>query len=226
MSDEPQVSPLRLAEIKPPRGRTKGSNLALLERGPHQTVVRSFEQQASDLLRQAKERAAQIEREAYECGYAQGEKDGRVMGEKRFEATAQGLRQLLAALSQARQTLLQEAAEELSRLALAMAQAIVRAEVSCGSEVALRTMREALSALSADAPITVRLNPGDLDYLQGRGLLPEGARCEPDPRVAAGGCVAESERERFDARIERQMERLEEALRQEMTRASSGAPPS
>lgn len=222
MSDQSQVTPWRLAEFKTPK--PKGGNLALLERREVNSQVLSLEEQAARIIRQARDQAAQVEKEAYERGYAQGEKDGRVMGEKRFEATSQGLRKLSAALADVRAGLLREAEEEMARLCLDMAQAIIRAEVSCGPEVALRAIREALASLAQEAAITVRLNPEELAYLKERGLLPEGAKFEPDPKISPGGCLADSERERFDARVERQLERLAELLREEMTRGRGGAP--
>lgn len=222
MSEKRDVTPLRLAEIKAPK--RSGSNLTLPLRPKVQgPIVRSLEEQAAEVMRQARERASQVEKEAYEQGYAQGEKDGRTMGEKRFEATAQGLRLLCGELTNLRTSLLREAEEELVRLALDLARAVIRAEVSGGPEVALRSLREALASMAEEAAVTVRLNPADLDCLKGQGLLPEGARFEPDPKIAPGGCVAESERERFDARVERQLERLEEALRQEMSRSGAAA---
>lgn len=198
--------------------KARGSNAAVLDRPKEPAVVRSIEQQAAEVLRQAREQAARIEREAYDRGYAEGEKDGRLMGERKFEATAQSVRKLAAELSGARQGLLRAAEDEILSLVMQLTRAVVRAEVSANPEVALRAVREALAAMSEDVSALVRLNPADHDYLKGAGLLPEGARYEADPAVSSGGCVAESERERFDARVEREMARLEAALREEMNR--------
>jgi flagellar assembly protein FliH len=226
LSEKAEVTPLRLAEIGPARKAAAGlGNLALLQPAPAaaRPVVRSFEQQAVDCLSQARERASQVEREAYEHGFAQGEKDGQKMGEKRFEATAKALTKLLAELSGLRREVLRALGGELADLALEAARAVIRAEVSCGPEVARRALQEAVAALAKDCPVTVRLNPRELAYLREKGLLPEEGSFEPDPKITPGGCLAESERERFDARLERQMERLSDALRQEMAHHREGA---
>ncbi len=223
MSNEPEVSPLRLTELgaAPAAGK---SNLSLLQQKPAgPPVVRSFEEQAGEVIRQAKEQAAQIEKDAYERGYAQGERDGQRMGEKRFEATARNLSKLLTELSGLRSEVLGQAAEDVARLALGLASAVIRAEVSCSPEVALRAATEALAAMTPDASTVVRLNPREHAYLKEAGLLPAAGRVEPDARISAGGCVAESERERFDARLERQLSVLEAALREQMTRGSEEA---
>jgi flagellar assembly protein FliH len=214
------VALLRLEEIQlssPQSSRNMGLFDKPRERAP---VVRSFEQQGADVVRQARERAAEIEKDAYECGYAQGEKDGLHMGEKRFEGTAQTLRALMGEVANVRRSLIAESSQEIFDLAMGLARAIIRAEVSCGAEVALRAAQEALGAMAAEANVVIKLNPHNLDYLKERGLLPEGAVFEPAPAITSGGCIAESDRERFDARLERQMATLEAALRAEMARVS------
>jgi flagellar assembly protein FliH len=225
LSEKPDVTPLHLAEIAAPRGEGPTKNLALLQKPETRPVVRSFDQQAAEVLRQAREQGAQIEKEAYERGYAQGEKDGQRMGEKRFELTARNLTNLLGELAGLRRALIQAAADELVQLALGLAQAIIRAEVSCGPEVALRAAKEALTAMAPEASVLIRLNPYELDYLKERGLLPPEGRFEADPRLTAGGCVAESERERFDASLERQLSTLEAALREEVARCAEATGP-
>ncbi|MFH0810033.1 MAG: FliH/SctL family protein [Pseudomonadota bacterium] len=219
LSDDPGVTLLRLAEIKAAK---TGRSPHVLPREPKTPpmVVCSLQEQAVRILRQAKERASHIEKEAYERGYAQGEKDGLSMGEKRFEATARTLSGLLGELSTLRAGLLGTVSDDLAGLALAVAGAVIRAEVSCGSDTALRAAQEAVESLGDDAAIVVKLNPKDLDYLKRRELLPKVGHFQADARISPGGCVAESEQRRFDARVERQMATLEEALRSEMGRNS------
>ena len=71
--------------------------------------------------------------------------------------------------------------------------------------------------------ITVRVNPADLPVIEERGQRLERAGREqlldivPDPLVAAGGCVIESESGAIDAQLETQLRVLERAL---LTRAT------
>jgi len=212
----PSMSPGAKAQL-PQRTRE------LVINKPHpKPRVRSYEEQAAEVLQKAKETAAAIEREGYEKGYAQGEKDGRLMGEKRFEATARSVGKLVDEVSKVKERLLAEAADEISALALEFARAVVRAEVACNPGAVLGAVKEATQAMARGSEVTVRLNPRDHAYLTSKGLLPEGAAYVADPGIAAGGCLAESAREVFDARLERQVAALEEVLRGEMSRSDEG----
>ncbi|RPH87742.1 MAG: hypothetical protein EHM75_04635 [Desulfobacteraceae bacterium] len=63
----------------------------------HPQVTRYMEEMQEQVYQELKKKAAQIEHEAYEKGFAQGEKDGQESGQKRLEVV---IKQINALLSQ------------------------------------------------------------------------------------------------------------------------------
>jgi flagellar assembly protein FliH len=72
----------------------------------------------------------------------------------------------------------------------------------------------ALRKLGTSSPATIRLNPEDYTVVAHDGERWGGGQVTvvPDPAVARGGCLVESEFGRIDASIERQLEEMSRAL--------------
>ncbi|MAT72603.1 MAG: hypothetical protein CMJ58_24155 [Planctomycetaceae bacterium] len=104
-------------------------------------------------------------------------------------------------------------------LACAMAQRIVRSELSRRPEITLEWVREALQLAAGSAELTVQLAPSDFGTLQGQVdrlvsvFAPAAtARIVADDSVSPGGCRIVSEFGVIDQQIETQLARLEEEL--------------
>ena len=65
--------------------------------GMRDEPIKTAREEADGIIKGAQEKAALIEREAYESGYQQGEKTGIEIGEKRFESAVKSLERALAA---------------------------------------------------------------------------------------------------------------------------------
>ena len=120
------------------------------------------------------------------------------------------------ALHEARVRLFREAAPQLMELVLAVVRKIVRTETEVPGTIA-PLVEEMLQRVGHGQHALVRLAPADLGFLRQQGVLPEsearGVRFASDERIAPGGCVVETERGSWDAQVETQLERIEEALR-------------
>ncbi|MBI2876002.1 MAG: hypothetical protein HYY20_03900 [Candidatus Tectomicrobia bacterium] len=177
-------------------------------------------QWSRECIQEAKTRAEAIEQEAYQKGLSQGEKKGREMGLKELEPVGALLRQLLEEVGSLRQRIWEKSESDLVALSLAIAKGILHREVALDGEVIVRVAREALKNVAAGEWVKIRVNPADLEALTAHRdqlLDPsDGARglqIEEDSSIARGGCLVESSLGEVDARIERQMEILETALR-------------
>ena len=171
------------------------------------------------ILRHARTKAAELEKEGYEKGFAEGERAGKEIGEKMVEATLKQYASTLDELKNLRQTVLNHSEQEVVRLALEVAKKVVKREVSIDDELILALVRVALSRLADQSVMTVRLNPKDCQSILRqrqsagpRDPLHEGIRLQEDPLISRGGCVIETESGVIDGRIEEQFREIEKGF--------------
>jgi flagellar assembly protein FliH len=157
---------------------------------------------------------AALEREAFAKGYAQGERAGIEAGGKRAEAMLRRVAQTLTDLSGLRETLIQQTERQMVQLALVIARRIVLREVSLDPELIAAMAHVALQKLGTASPATIRLNPEDYTVVTHEGERWGGRQVTvvPDPAIARGGCLVESEFGRIDASVDRQFEEMTRAL--------------
>ncbi len=192
--------------------------LALDTRGLHEALRRQ-EEDAADAEPAAPdpeflERAMQ---EAYERGVA----EGRRVGDQ--EATAR-LRYAMDALTEALESLNADAArwvgnaeENICALAVAVARQVIGREVTLDKSGLSTMVAQALEEFPLDQPVTLRLNPQDLQVINGAfAALGDASPLAPrkevhwlaDPRIAAGGCLIEGRDRIVDGRVDTALERL------------------
>ncbi len=169
---------------------------------------------AQDILRRAEAESRRI-LEAARAERAQAMAEAEEQGRRAGLAGAAGE---LARAAAERDRLLQEARDDLVRLAVAVAGKILGREVERDGRV------EALAATALEAvrnrrEVILRVNPGDASALRGEagrlGALLARAPClgiQEDPAVERGGLLVETEAGTLDARLETRLEAVEAAL--------------
>jgi flagellar biosynthesis/type III secretory pathway protein FliH len=172
----------------------------------------------------------EVERAAYCRGLADGERSGFEQGERaggeavrrQLESMLQSLRQMLEELEALRRREARSFEKELVELVLAVARKVIAQEVVAQPESVMRLLREALRRIEHGGPLTIRMNPLDLERLAGQqpqlleSLVDPGqVRFEADSGVSAGGCVIESAAGDIDGRLENRLRIVEEAMRAE-----------
>ncbi|MBI2369813.1 MAG: hypothetical protein HYV08_06195 [Deltaproteobacteria bacterium] len=171
---------------------------------------------------QARERAARIEREAFEQGFQQGERAGLEQGKKKLEPVLRNFMGLVQELSRLREELITGAEEDLLDLALAIAAKVIVSEVTQHPEVLREIMRAAVRQAVDRGSLKIKVHPSDLAFAQEcrpdlMGVM-EGIRTvtfEPDESLLRGGCVVETKFGEVDARIESQLREIRRGLRGE-----------
>jgi flagellar assembly protein FliH len=166
----------------------------------------------------AQERLARLEREAYEKGFEQGQKDGLSLGEKRVQETLSQMEALLRAMTGLKKQVYGEAEAELLRLSVEIARQIIRREITTDPSVVTRAIRAALEYLGDQNQVRVSVNPEDMKEVQRQ--LPDLAqlfRLErfelvEDRAVTRGGCTLETGFGRINGTIEDQLAMLREEL--------------
>jgi len=137
--------------------------------------------------------ADRIEREAYEKGYATGEKAGFEMGEKKAKVLTDKLEALLADVATLRQRVVKEMEQQCVELAVSIARKIVVKELTVQPGEIIKMTKEGLLKLERTGQITIKVNPALYDYFQKH--KPDLARIHPDivfdayPSVSPFGTV-------------------------------------
>ncbi|MHC4883548.1 MAG: FliH/SctL family protein [Planctomycetota bacterium] len=198
-------------------------------------LIKRGNEQAQRLLESARQQAVDIEKTAYDDGFAKGheaglpkgEAEGRASGEAAVrqeigDATAtltQALEEMLNYLSVERLELRTEAEVDLLGLALAIASRVVKHEVTHAPETILGNVREAVALTVSRRDILLRVHPDDLAAVESH--LPslkaaftdlERVSVTADEAVGRGGVVAATADGEVDLRIAEQLAALERAL--------------
>jgi flagellar assembly protein FliH len=167
-------------------------------------------------------RLASLEREAFAKGYAQGERAGMEAGARRADAMLRRVAQTLEDLAHLRKAIVRETESQMVQLALALARRVVHREVSLDPMLVAAMAHVALERIGQSTPATIKLHPEDFAIVAAhRGEAWESAhvRVMPEPSVARGGCVVESEFGVVDGSLDAQFEELTRALLGDASRA-------
>ena len=158
-----------------------------------------------------------MEKEAYEKGFAQGEKAGMELGEKRFDSILKGFTKTLEGVRKTKEEVCSNSEQEMVELVLAIARKVIQKEVSTDRKIILDIVKSALKHVADQEEIRVRLNPSDLEFAsQYKGEILDGiekATFESDVEVLRGDAVIESNYGSIDCGIEKHLQEVEEALR-------------
>jgi type III secretion system HrpE/YscL family protein len=173
------------------------------------------EQEAHRILDQARERAREIRRRA--------ESDAEEIGERaRAKGIESGRAEAAASLLDAvaaRDRLLQSADREIVGLALQAAERIIGQQLSLSPEAIAAIVKPLLERARRATQVTLRVHPDDVPLL--RASLPAltdaadlsaAVTVDPDPAMARGGCLLQSDIGTLDARVEFQLAELARIL--------------
>jgi flagellar assembly protein FliH len=147
-------------------------------------------------------------REGREAGLAEGREQGRVEASRRL---GEGIGKILAEVERHRARLELESEREVVRLALAIAEKIVKAEVKKGARVAENNLRAALRRAVRGPTLEIRLHPDDAARLRGTGGH-AGATIVADASITPGGCVVRTAGGTVDLDVATQLEEIERGL--------------
>ncbi|WP_068830774.1 flagellar assembly protein FliH [Pseudomonas sp. BMS12] len=175
-----------------------------------------------------------IRQDAYNEGFATGEKDGFHAGQLKAKQEAEvALAAKVASLEQVMGHLLEPIAEQDQELELALVnlvsqvtRQVIQRELASDSSQIRHVLREALKLLPMGASnVRIHVNPQDFEVIKAlRERHEESWRILEDESLLPGGCRVESESSRIDASVET---RMAQALKQlfEQQRAQATNPP-
>ncbi len=111
-----------------------------------------------------------------------------------------------------------------ARLAIMLAEKIIRCHVAIDEGVLARTLETSMFKIQSAEGITVTVNPEDVKDLKGNSELLKNlniAAVESDRRIQCGGCLVRNSEREWDATIESQLGSLAELV-EEMISTSEG----
>jgi flagellar assembly protein FliH len=163
-----------------------------------------------------------------EKGANEGEKAGFELASKKLEPVLESLQKGVWQLKNLRQDTYQRIESEVVELALAIARKVICREIEVNQEVVVSVAREALSKVDDPGKIKIKMNPSDLQYInETKYQLSElignidNVTLEAEENIHNGGCVIETNMGEIDARIEKQLQAVEESFRTALEKSST-----
>lgn len=156
--------------------------------------------------------------------FNEGLKEGKELAERGLINVFRALRASSEAIHNLRDKIFRESEEEIIKLIILAARKVIIREVSQDRSIIAEVVQNALAGLAVREEITVHLNPDDYlmvtsgrDDLLQKELLNERLLLKPDPAVATGFCLVETDMGIIDASLDSQMEQLYRSLIEQRT---------
>jgi|UniRef100_A0A7C3SK74 flagellar assembly protein FliH len=176
---------------------------------------------AEQMLAAAKERCQLMERQAYEEGFVQGQKDGQEVGRRGMEEVVQRLEKMLAALGEETKAVYRRRERDLVELALLVSQKIVGRELTMQPEAVRTLIETGFRCLQEAEQLKLRVHPQDFALLtqySPHSRAP-GVELVADSSIIPGGFILESDRGEVDGTLETRWEKVSQALRRVMEKS-------
>ncbi|MEJ2163878.1 MAG: FliH/SctL family protein [Desulfobacterales bacterium] len=176
--------------------------------------------------------------EAYQRGFNDGLAKGTVDGEKtgferalkKLEPLSDSLRDALLQLKNIRRETYHRIEKDVVELALAIARKVVCREIEMDREVVLCVAREALARIEDPGQIRIKMSPEDLQFINENAGNPsdmlgnvDNVFLEAEENIQSGGCIIETNSGEIDARIENQIQAVEESFRKAIENSAKEA---
>jgi len=170
-----------------------------------------------------------IEEQAFIQGFDKGEKEGLELARERVGTLLTSFNEALLGLDRIKKELLLSTEREAVELSLAVAKKIVCQEITTNKHVVFNVVKEALEKVVGNESIRVRMSPDDLQFMnefksQLQELIEDFTKVnfEGDDSIAKGGCIIDTSQGDIDARIEKQLQTVEEIFYAEIKKLNIG----
>ena len=159
------------------------------------------------------EHAMSIEKEAFEKGYAEGEKIGKQMGEKMIETVVKRYDHTIAQLAESHKQLVESMEVQTVHLALGIARKIVQRELTMDPDLVAALATVALKRVSAHQSIALRVSRHDFGRVRvAVGNVNPAVTVKDDATLERGDFVIETGQTFLDGRVSTQIDTIGKAL--------------
>jgi flagellar assembly protein FliH len=174
---------------------------------------------AKDILEEAQRKTAFLEREAYEKGFEQGEKDGLNLGHKKIARSVEQIERLLIEIDHLKEEILKQFEKEILSLVFSIAEKIIHRKIEEDDTIIHEAVLEAMHAVTEKSQIVIKVNPEDFENVE--KIKPElfstfkglkSVVITPDLSVNKGGCLLETPYGDIDAGVEARLDKIHQSL--------------
>lgn len=177
--------------------------------------------EAQRLVEEAKGRVEQLEKEAYDKGFQEGEAAGRKVGEEALAEKINQASKTIEAVKVERKRICSLYEKDILALVNAMVEHLVNHEVSVNHRVIEKCLHKALGFVVDNSQVVAHLHPEDFLRIKDAVVedplfLDNAERVElmEDPAISQGGCLLETTFGEIDATLENCKEKLLGAVEQ------------
>ena len=161
----------------------------------------------------SQERVMDVEKQAFEQGYAEGERIGKQMGEKMVETVVKRYDNGIAQLAQTHKALVEAMEEQTVRLALAISRKIVQRELTMDPDLVAALASVALKRVLSHQSITLRVSRQDFDRVRAAVAAANPAiSVKDDATLERGDFVVDTAETHLDGRVASQIETIGRVL--------------
>jgi len=154
-----------------------------------------------------------VEKQAFEQGYAEGERTGRQMGEAMVESICKRYEKSLAELSASHKQMVLTMEEQTVRLALEISRKIVQRELTLDLDLVAALATVALKRLSSHQSIALKVSRTDFERVhRAVASVNPAVTVKDDPALERGDFVIETAQTHLDARLSSQIDTIARAL--------------
>ncbi|HEX3031768.1 MAG TPA: FliH/SctL family protein [Bacillota bacterium] len=174
---------------------------------------------AENIVLEARDEVEALKEQAWEEGYRQGFNKALEDAAAQADELRAQAQEVLKSARAEHDLILKDTESEIIGLVLAIAEKVIKSEIAVRTELVGQMVREAILKATDREELVIRVNPGDLEYVN---CLSEELRKENpgmrslriigDNVISPGGCVVETPNGSVDATLERQLSELREAL--------------
>jgi len=168
-----------------------------------------------EVLAEAQAEAEAIREQAREAGFREGEAEGRAAFDEAAGACLDAIREATARMEERHAAFVAETKPQMLAFLRHIAKRLLHREAETDPELIARTVEGALGLIGEAQSVTITLNPEDLAYLREHtATLLEtypgiaAVRCQPDPNIARGGALLDTETLHIDAQLEQLVSEL------------------
>ncbi len=151
-------------------------------------------------------------------GHASGLAEGRIAGQIKLDAEIEQFHALTIEFSEQLNSANKAIGEDVFKLALELAQAMIRSKLEIDPETIIPILLEAIDSLpSVQQPAQINLHPADALLIKaniGERLHAAGWRIISDAKIERGGCTLETAQNLIDATFDTRWQRLTEAIKE------------
>lgn len=185
---------------------------------------------SEEMLAKARSKVAEIEKEAYDKGFAAGHAEALKLGQEEGRVKSAKIEELLQLISQDRRQLYEKYQKDLLSLMQMMLERVLFHEVSVNPKIIQVCLKTALGYVVENSTVIVHLHANDLNRLKEIGfddpeLLAGVKQLEftEDPAISEGGCLLETGFGEIDATLESRRDKLSKAIEATFMQALSAS---